>query len=370
MTRTPHRPLARLIGGALLATIALGAPARAEVPARAYADVNRALTDGVVLPAYRKLSAAANGFRMAVERACKPGATENLAAARLAYHRTMDAWMRVQPIGFGPIELFMRNFRLHFWPAAGSRVEKTVDEMLSGTNPINAETLRQAGVAVQGLPAAELLLFGKHAKALKPGNRSCTLLVAIAGNMDDIARAIVADWTGGKIAFRRALLNPGPKNDYFSTHQEASLAFFKSLYQALELIVTAKLGPVAGTAKAKGSISDLESVVSGRSLRNMVLNIEAAEALYLGAKNDGFTAIVRSQTADPKLDPLMRRAFRLTLATARSIRPPLARALTDPAQRKRVEKFLLQTRALKQIVATRLTKALDLTVGFNANDGD
>lgn len=364
------RPVARTAGIAMLAALALGAAARAEVPESAYASVNRALTDGVVIPGYEKLAGAAAAFHRVVDGYCTGDKNADVDPVHQAYHDTTDAWMRVQPIGVGPVELFMRNFRLHFWPSGGGRVEKAVDEILAGSAPITTAGLGRASVAAQGLPAAELLLFGDRASDLQPGSRRCAFLRAIAGNLANIAAAVVADWKGGKIDFRRKILAPGKDNPYFVSAEEASLAYFKSLYQALELIVAAKLGPVAGGTAKKGAVADMESARSGRSLRNMVLNLETAQALYLGPKDDGFTAIVRAQTADAKLDPLMRRAFRLTLETARSIRPPLARALADPAQRKTIDKLLLQTRALKQIIATRLAEALGLAVGFNARDGD
>ncbi len=364
MIRQALIPLSALL---LLATPL--ASVRADVLAADYARVNRALTDGVALPGYRRLAEAAGRFEKAAAGHCTSPRTVDLAAVKHAYGTLMDAWMLVQPINFGPIELFMRNFRIHFWPSGSGRVEKALTETLSAKSPLSAEALRRASIAVQGIPAAELLIYGERSKGLRPGSRSCTLLMAIAGNVAAIARDLVADWSGGRIDFRRSVLETGGNNPYFSTPREASLAYFKSLYRALDLIVAAKLGPVAGGAK-KGTIDDLESVASGRSLRNIALNIEAARALYLGPNDDGFTAIVRAHGRDPKLDPLMRRAFELTLATARSFRGPIAAALKSPSERRKIDKLMLQCRALKQIIATRLATALGLAVGFNARDGD
>ena len=66
----------------------------------------------------------------------------------------------------------------------------------------------------------------------------------------------------------------------------------------------------------------------------------------------------------------MRKAFRVTLKTARSVGQPVEKAATDSVSRPRVSKLLLQARALKQIVRDRLSKTLGLAVGFNALDGD
>lgn len=100
------------------------------------------------------------------------------------------------------------------------------------------------------------------------------------------------------------------------------------------------------------------------------MNLEALAALYLGEGGTSFSEIVQAHGNDPKLDPLMRKAFAMTRDTARGIDKSLAAAVEDPAVRPQVEKLSIQVLALKQIVKTRLASALDLTVGFNALDGD
>ena len=92
--------------------------------------------------------------------------------------------------------------------------------------------------------------------------------------------------------------------------------------------------------------------------------------MYVGEDGRGLGEIVAASKEDPALDPLMRKAFRLTLETARSFDAPLETAATDPNLRKRVERLSLQVRALRQLVRTRVAEALDLAVGFNALDGD
>jgi predicted lipoprotein len=157
----------------------------------------------------------------------------------------------------------------------------------------------------------------------------------------------------------------------YKRHQEAALAFFQSLHDGLEAIVATRLCPVLG-AKPKDDRPRLaESRSSSRSMRNIVVSLAALETLYTGDGKGkvGFALLVVAR-GDRKLDALMRRAFTLTLANARSIGKPLDVALRDKTLRPRAAKLLLQLRALKQIVRTRLAPAIGLTVGFNALDGD
>jgi len=264
----------------------------------------------------------------------------------------------------------MRSFRLYFWPEARGKVAEAVRELLASGDEgaLAPERFREASVAVQGLPAVEHLLYGDGDVAA--GTARCRLLAAIAANMRDMAAGIVADWRGGDVAFARTVAAPGPDNPYFATHQDATLAFFKGFHGGLQLIADVKLKPVVGDTIETARPHLAESRPSGRALDNIAVNLAALEALYLGESGPGLSALVRDHGGDAQLDPLMRKAFRMTLETARGIEGPLAEAVSDPAKRPAVEKLTTQVLALKQIVKTRLAAALDLQVGFNALDGD
>lgn len=343
--------------------------AQDRVPEDAYARVNAALVETHVAPRYERLAAMTADLSQAADDHCADDPGADLAAVRARFHDAMDAWMGVQHLRFGPVELFMRSFRLYFWPEARGKAAEAVREMLAAGESVFApERFREASVAVQGLPAVEHLLYGNDDVAL--GTARCRLLAAIAANMRDMASDIVADWRGGDIAFARTLAAPGPDNPYFATHQDATLAFFKSFHGGLQLIADVKLKPVVGDSIGAARPHLAESVPSGRALRNIAVNLEALEALYLGEGGAGLSTLVRDFGGDARLDPLMRKAFRMTVETARGIEGPLATAVSDPARRLQVETLQTQVLALKQIVRTRLAAALDLQVGFNALDGD
>ena len=228
----------------------------------------------------------------------------------------------------------------------------------------------RASTAVQGLPAAEVLLFGAGSAdmAAQTGAPGCGLLQAVASNMRGMAAGIRAGWRQGEHPFAQFLAEPGPQNPYFQDHREATLSFFRALHDTLQLIADVKLRPVVGEAVASARPRMAESRPSGRSLRNVIDNLQALQALYRGEGGPGLGSLV--ETGDPKLDRLLRKAFRLTIATARSITRPLGEAVLDPALRPRTEKLTIQVQALRQIVRDRLAPALALSVGFNALDGD
>ncbi len=366
----------RIAASAIVAILVLtsAAPGSGEerIEPAAYARVNAALVETHVLPRYARLSAATEAFAVAARDFCASGGETGRARAQARFHDAMGAWMGVQHLRVGPVELFMRGYRFYFWPQARGKVAQAVREAITagGDAALLPPRIDQANVAVQGLLAAEVLLYGDERLGAEsgPGSRGCWLLTAAAENMRIMAADILAGWRAGEAPFARFVANPGPENPYFLDHREATLAFFQSLYDGLQLIADVKLKPVIGDTAQSARPRSAESRLSGRSLGNVIDNLGALQALYHGEGGAGLGGLTRA--ADSKLDRLLRRAFRLTLATARSIDRPLEKAAIDPSLRPKAEKLALQVRALKQIVRDRLAPALGLAVGFNALDGD
>ena len=379
LRRAARRAVDRTVAAVILAVpILMGAAPGSggeRIEPAAYARLNAALVESHVLPRYARLAAATEALATAARDVCTSGGAAGRVRAQARFHDAMDAWMGVQHLRFGPVELFMRAHRFYFWPQARGKVAAAVREAVAAGDDaaLLPSRIGHANVAVQGLLAAEILLYGGDPPGAeaRPGSRGCGLLTAAAGNMRAMAADIVADWKEGAAPFAWLVANPGPENPYFLDHREVTLAFFQSLHDGLRLIADVKLKPVVGDAAPAARPRLAESRPSGRSLRNVIDNLEALQALYRGEGGPGragFGDLARA--ADPRLDRLLRKAFRFALATARSIDRPLEDAVTDSSLRPKAEKLALQVRALKQIVRDRLAPALALAVGFNALDGD
>ena len=325
-----------------------------------------------VLPRYVRLAAATDAFATAAGHLCADGGETERAQARARFHDAMAAWMGVEHLRFGPVGLFLRAERFYFWPQARGKVADAVDAFLAAGAEAAPPAARigQANVAVQGLLAAEALLFADRRSRAGSGDGAsgCTPLLAVATNMRAMAADILTDWRDGETPFARTVTNPGSPNLYFQDDLEATLAFFRSLHDGLQFVAEVKLRPVVGDAIPEARTHMAESRPSGRSLRNVVDNLEALRALYGGEGGTGLGDL--AAIADPDLDELMRKAFRVTVATARSIDRPLEQAAVDPSIRPQAERLTIQVRALTQIVRDRLAPALALSTGFNALDGD
>jgi uncharacterized protein len=361
---------------ALLVALALASPASA-LTQEDYGAVNAAIAEGHGIPRYATLAETAAAFSVAAAEVCVAPDAQGVERLREAWRGAEIAWQSVEHLRFGPVELFLRASRIAFWPDQG-RAQQQTAELLAAPDPamLDVAGLSKASVAIQGLPAAEVLLFDEGAaEALAAGDESaryrCGLLVAIGANLAQMTRDTLAEWQDGEGSYARRLQAPGPDDALFRVPGDVTLELFESLHNELQLVLDAKLMPVVG--KDAGSVRPRleEGMLSGGAIPAIVANLEAVQALYLGENGAGLSTLVqKEEEADPGLDALMRKAFDKTLETARGIEGPLAAAAADPARREAVDKLVRQVQALKEIVKTRLAAALGFSVGFNALDGD
>ncbi|MCY4274389.1 MAG: imelysin family protein [Gammaproteobacteria bacterium] len=332
-----------------------------------YAEVNAFLVDKHVIPRYEILTQSASKFAATSQSFCSASKRIHLSVLREDFHKVMDAWFAIAHIQFGPIEFFMRQFRFYFWPQARGKVIDSLAEVV--TSGITEE-LTDSNVAVQGLLAAEALIFHEHFLGVSNKNQSefCNLLILVARNMETMAIGILGDWRDGDSAYAKFLKEPNEKNPFYENHSAATLSFFQSLYNSLQFAYDINLKPVIGESIDKARPALAESRLSARSTRNLVITLNALQDLYGLDENSGLSKLAKQ--ADPHLDALMQKALRITLANAQSLNVPIEFAAIDDKQRPKIEKLKKQVLAMKQIVRTRLAKTIGMTIGFNALDGD
>jgi predicted lipoprotein len=369
---------------ALLLVFAISAagagPAQAAFDASAYRALNEQLVQQHVLPRYARFAQMATQFADVARDACDMPSTAAVETLRKAALLAQDAWQDVQHIRFGPIEQDMRSTRLAFWPDVRNRTGRELDEMLAkrDRSALKPEKFPDVNVVVQGFPVVERLLFGEDAGHLLfdgtvDANYRCALIQAIAENIAAIATQVNEEWSEGVDPYASEIAKAGEEFALYQKPEEATLELFKSMHAALELVADHKLARPMGESIENAQPKRAEAWRSKRSLDNIRRNIEAAAAMYLGEDGDGktgFSRFVREVAKDVKLDKLLQRAFKQTLATANSIDMPLGEAIGDPAERAKLEKLKTEATALKTLLARRLTAAMAIPLGFNSLDGD
>lgn len=347
------------------------APVLSEADQAVLAAMNKAIIDDHILPAMQNFAESGAVLAEMAKAYCaapdKPG-LQNLQAA---FGSLSDGWQEVQHLRFGPSELFMRSSRIMFWPDPRDSVGRQLAEQLAKKDPaaFTPGNLVKQSVSVQGLPALERLLFTEDslAKLAAGGDEAvlqCAAIQGIADNLAGITADMLKDWSAAPVDYARILTTPGPDNERYRSPSEVTMEIFKSFHLAVEVVGDRKLTRPLGDKAEEAKPRLLEQWRSGRSLRNVHLNLLAAQSLW----ESGMAAVV--QQRDAELAALIDKALATTIATAEALPGPLGDALVDPARRPMVQKLIDESVALKAIIAQRLAPVLGIPLGFNALDGD
>ena len=408
-----------LVLAAVLSLPRIGQPE--PLPDADYAALARAVIDQVAIPAYAAYAQATKGLGPAIEAHCMGSSAADAAAVRTAFDETMDAWQRAWPFTFGPVMHGAGRARIAFWPdrrGSAARQMRTVlrarDEAL-----LDVEKLAGKSVAIKDLQALERLLFAVPRDAY-----TCGLARTIARHQLELAAEILDAWIR-EDGFRQTALAAGGDNDRYADDAEVARDLMRSLTESLDAVIAQKLqAPLGGRRPLARSLGDsaaqnrgcpdqrsgrrpltrslgdsaarnrgcpdqrsgqaghgfvpcegvekarpkrAESWRSGRSLRNIVMNLESMRAMV--ETPGGFADLVAAHGAGALADDL-RSGFAGAVSRAASVNRPLRDAVTDPDERAKLLDLLRSLHALRALVTGPLSRAAGILVGFNAQDGD
>lgn len=345
--------------------LAWTAPALAEPD---HAEVNRVLADAVIMPAYERYHQAMQNLAPTIGELCSAPGDQTLAVSQQAFTDSVDAWQRLQPVAFGPIEDQGLAARIHFWPDKHGTAGKQLSKLLAEPDPAALEDgVAGKSAALQSLAALERVLLDQaDALVTKDGDFACSLALAIADYQSDLADDILDAWQGDdghNVLFTKA----SDGNDAYYDAADATTDLFGALSATLDGIVANKLERPLGKSLESAKPKRAEDWRSGRSLANITANLETIEALYI---EEGGLHVFLSETGQEALDQTLRKGLDQTLETASSIDLPLYEAVGEETARLKVEKLLQEVKSLRALLTGTLADAADLTIGFNKSDGD
>jgi hypothetical protein len=343
-------------------------PSQAQI---GYETLNRALTDGVVIPAYQRMTEAMTGLEGATEALCAAPGPDRLTQAREAFHTAMHTWQMAQPITFGPITGNGRAARVEFWPDKNGVAERQVRRALQAQDPALIADGGIAGksVALQNLSTYERIVLddGTHAATETPeGRYACALAAQIARFQSRLAAEIFDDWTrpGG---FREVVLGAAGGNAHYSGADQPATDFLKSLTGTLDIAIQLKLEHPLGRDLAGARPKLAENWRSARSLDNIAANLETAQALYETAGSFGD---LLSAAGAEALDMGLRQSFADVIEMVRGVGVPLHTAVGQADQRTLILAIVEKLKNLRLVIAGPVADEIGLIVGFNATDGD
>ena len=127
--------------------------------------------------------------------------------------------------------------------------------------------------------------------------------------------------------------------------------------------------PLGSESAADAKPFRAESLLSANSLANVIAAIRGLQASYDAGDEFGFDDYLDalgSVTLSTQIESELRAVQRLAAA----IPVPLAEAVQDESLRPQVVELLDRATVLTRLVKNQLSAAMQVTVGFNENDGD
>lgn len=330
---------------------------QAGTPPDAWQPVNEAIISQHIEPGYQRLADTSGQLTASVLSYCT-GQQGSIKPARADYIATQSAWQKIQHIQFGPVTTLMRNYSLQYWPDKKNTGARQLRKLLKQPEvAYDAAFFHLASVSLKGFPALEQLLFAD----LQPDTQACRLASAIAGHIQQMSDAIVAEWPE-----HAALLRQAGSNDSYESVEEASTALMKSLVEPIEAIRDNKLLRPLADNRQKSNWKRSEAWRSGQSLANIADNLSALQQLYSGTTPVSVRSLLAGQ--DDQLASTIERQFNQTRQQVADI-PPIDHAKPSAEQDQQLRELAA---SLKQLHSNLLLgmQQLNIQLGFNSRDGD
>lgn len=357
-----------------LAFALLCAPALWLMPASAmafdHAKVAEASLTQHIRPGYARLESAFNGLAQALEGYCAAPEPASSDAVYAGFKAAVRAWGRVEHIRFGPVADDNRFERIAFWPDAKSLGRKQVLKVLRRKDKtvLAPSSLSRKSVALQGLTALEVMLYSKrHERRFGPngpGAFACAYSRSVAANLIAIAGAVRSGWgEGGQYA--RLWRTPGADNPLYFTGKEVIQELVQAYTTALEQTRDKKLLFPMGKGAGRTVPSRPPFERSRLSLAILIANLEGLDGLFVdGGFLDAVNAFREGQgrtIAD---------VFHISLKRLRKLEAEPWQAFSNPERIAQLTPVVFLLGDAVEQGGPMMREAADLSIGFNASDGD
>ncbi|MCA1907439.1 MAG: imelysin family protein [Magnetospirillum sp.] len=356
-------PLLLVVTGLALASPALAAPD--------YRPLLNQTAAGPILGGYKSFQASAARLEQSVQGFCAAPDNAALDRVKAGFVAALAGWQKVQWVGYGPVEAFHRGQRVQFWPDKKNAGDRQMLALIKDrkADALEAHRIPFASVAIQGLPALEMLLYADSQAGKLLANPEetafrCQLLSGIANNLHRIGGELVSEWEkpGGTIDMLKSIDSGATP---YADNRQAASQLFNALHGQLTAIAEVKLSYALGASAEDARPSRAESWRSQQSAANIVHNLEALRETFA----IGLAPLLSSVGKTDQADKLIRAADD-SLAALAQLMAPMEVEMTHAEGWKRLNVVKAKVKAVAQILETDIANSLDLQVGFNALDGD
>lgn len=308
-----------------------------------------------ILSGYQALARDTSSLAWAAQGYCQNPDQTGLEQVQKAWKQAFLAWQTVRFIDFGPVETDNRAWQFQFWPDPKNLVARKARGLLAAGNEVTPEQVAQAGVAVQGFPMVEYLLFDdsfRRSPQALPSAASCSLLTSVTGHIAGNSQQLLADWQD----FRSHYLEAAPYRD---TTIRAALA-------ALEILEERRLAqPMGLRGTGKRSVYIADAWRSGSSLAAIEASVRGLQDYFY----PGLAVLLR-HSGQPELAASIEEQFAEVLAHFPELRQPMAPLLTSDDGYRLLQSLYVDMSQLSALIVDQAAATLGVVRGFNSSDGD
>ncbi len=331
---------------------------------------------GAILPLHESFLAESLNFSQAANTYCSLAerSEQDLAALKNRWIATMNAWEGIQSFQFGPVTEDNQAWKIQFWPDRKNLISRKTEQFVKRESEITLGSLQNASVVIQGLSAIEYLLYDTPADQLRQasasGARYCQHLQAAAQNLHQVADFLYNSWQPSGGNYLKTWSNPGPDNLSYPDEQASIGSVIETLVYGLERIKRDKLErPLALVDQGQANTYLLEWWRSKQSREAILINLHSLQLLFNGGADDGLALLLRQRDGEALADRINKLFDRAVSVTA-SIEGSLFDNHNDADTQLAVIQLHGLLGELLSALKRDLPAKLNITLGFNANDGD
>ena len=294
----------------------------------------------------------------------------DLTALQADWMRASQSWQQIQWLKVGPVVDSSRLFRIQFWPDSNDAVDKGLASLLERDEVVTTEYVSGRNVGAQGLPALESLLFADQVSSslltAEDKDKRCEVLTAISGNLANIADELATAWSESGGNYQATFIQGTGE---FSGQVDVVEELVTNWLEQLERVKDEKM--LAPLADAVPGLPELtESYPSDTSLHNIKTNIDALLAVYTAGNGHGFDDILIAHLEQDSIASQMLEALSRAQQSIDKIDGSYVNALQSVEGRVALEEVIEALRDFRTVLSADFIQALDINIGFNANDGD
>ncbi len=328
---------------------ACGAPQR---------DVITHLADNVLLPAHQHWADSNRALADHAQRYCSGDI--DLDALHSAFGAARHQWAALQPQLVGPMSEGNRSWQVQFYPDKRNLVARQAEELLDAHPQLDHAQLADASVVVQGLSAFEYVLFDDSIDLPAQRERYCPLLIAIGQHQQQLAQEMVTLWEqpDGMLVQLKAF-----PNARYAEPRDALADILRVQITGLDTLKK-KLGtPMGRLNRGVPQPFQAEAWRSRQSLDNLRATVEGAQAIW---QAPGVRELVSDNSLATRIDD----AYTDVLTRLDSAPASLVELVQDTAHKAWLDALYDSLNTLHRLHQNELAAALEIQIGFNANDGD